>query len=685
VNTNGTPSPSIGAGRQPAARALLGWLDDQRAPKLCLVAGASGSGRSHLLSWLATARPRSGPATGGRVHTALDAAGLSVRGATWRLGRLLMLATRTPAALAAELAQATEPLVIAVTDLHRAETPDVIVRELLVPLLSLPRTRLLVEVPSGPEPEFTAALTAAAPGPAVLNLDEDRWTDRHRFATWCAKRSAQNVYPNPGLALLTASVRGSGHEGTSGGDICQAWWDALPADLRPVVAALTASPQPLTKRQWAALPGATDQSCVDRAVALLPPEPGGTTWSLRPVGLAGIAAQACPRPTPAETMTALLRHLPRTTGGGIDSATADPELLDLFARHAVRAGSGAQLLADAPLLVRAAPATAAFALDSVPEEVRESALGQAWDQAGPALTALGGPAGRAAALQLYLTDRDPGVRQLLSTVAGKAPHIVWTRWSPAAAMTLGQGPYAETLLTLGSDGQIHEICLADGWAVGRPRPFRSTLPVAFSCTMDGDLLALGRGGHLRVVPPAGDLPEQVSFPARVAGIIAKTFGDTLTALAPLYVYPPSPGLGVGDTSGHVHWFRTFDQGIRSPEALHQGPVTAVAVTSLAAERELLLLSGGSDGRVRAWIRGREPLPSPVEARPCPVTAIAAADTPQGLLFVTAWTDGFVRVGRLNGADAATDLQLGSPVRSAAVIQDGRVVLATDDGLLCLRL
>lgn len=88
--------------------------------------------------------------------------------------------------------------------------------------------------------------------------------------------------------------------------------------------------------------------------------------------------------------------------------------------------------------------------------------------------------------------------------------------------------------------------------------------------------------------------------------------------------------------------------------------------------------------MRAWVPGREPLPRPVEARACPVTAVAAAETPQGLLFVTAWTDGLVRVGHLAGAGTARDLQLGSPGRSAAVLRDGRVLLATDEGLLCLR-
>ncbi|MDV9192035.1 hypothetical protein R6L23_28165, partial [Streptomyces sp. SR27] len=57
-----TPSPAWD-GRRPVtgteaeATALLGWLTDPEAPRLCLVTGAPGSGKTALLGWLARHGP----------------------------------------------------------------------------------------------------------------------------------------------------------------------------------------------------------------------------------------------------------------------------------------------------------------------------------------------------------------------------------------------------------------------------------------------------------------------------------------------------------------------------------------------------------------------------------------------------------------------------------------------------
>ncbi|GAA0661428.1 hypothetical protein GCM10010193_10640 [Kitasatospora atroaurantiaca] len=191
--------PPLRAGRRPAGAALLGWLDDERAPRLCRVSGARGAGKSHLLAWLVRAGTAPGTPTSHRVHTVLPAAGVTVRGAVWMLGRRYGVVARSPRELLAALAEDERRTVICVPELGRAVQPARLVSELLDPLLELPHVRLLVEASTG-SPEAEAF--RAVPSPAVLDLDEPQWTDRDRFASWCAEQGADAyAYPSPGLAL----------------------------------------------------------------------------------------------------------------------------------------------------------------------------------------------------------------------------------------------------------------------------------------------------------------------------------------------------------------------------------------------------------------------------------------------------------------------------------------------------
>ncbi|WP_035841500.1 WD40 repeat domain-containing protein [Kitasatospora azatica] len=660
--------PPLTAGRRPAGSALLGWLDDPHAPRLCLVTGVSGSGRSHLLRWLATACPPTAPRPNRRVHVVLDAAGLSLRGATWQLGRAFARATRTPAALLAELARLPEPPVIAVTDLQRAADVAGIANDLLGRLLTLPRLRLLVEGVAVP----------GVPEPAVLDLDDPQWTDPQRFAAWCATLGArpEEVYPSPGLALLAARTTGA----APGADVCQAWWEAVPEELRPAVHALAAADRPLTQRQWAALPGAGDEDTVRRAAALLPAQPGESGWRLCPERLGALVAASGPVPGPAELAAALTRQLPQAPDGALDFATADPELVQLLAEFTLSAGSSSDLLTNSRLLLRATPATIGRVLDEAPAEVLATLTGRAWDLAGPAITAVPDPGSRANVLRLHLLAEQPAPQ------ADTPWQLVWARWSPLLGMTLGQGPYEDRLLVLEPDGRLRELDRADGREVDLPRFLPevsgAAAPDCVTCTRGGDLVLLGPAGAFRLVPP----PSVGSYrhPAQVATWIAKTFGATLTVLAPPYG-ESTPGLASGDTAGYLHWFRTDGSDLPSPEPLHQGPVSALAIASVAANEDLLLASGGLDGQVRIWARGRQPLATPADARATPVSAIAMADTPHGPLLVAAWADGFVRLRRLTQEHPVADLLLGSPVRFAAVDRLGRIFLATEDGILGLRL
>ncbi|MER5865559.1 hypothetical protein [Kitasatospora sp. NPDC002040] len=282
--------PPLRAGRRPAGQALLGWLDDTRAPALCRVAGSSGSGRTHLLDWLAAAAPADHPRTARRVHAVLPVRGTTPDSAANLLARRLGGFARNPAELLAAL-QDGQPRTVVVTGLDPVGgLPDRsrrIAAELLVPLLGLPGLRLAVESADGTA--ATGLLTAAVPGAAVLDLDDPRWTDPDAFAAWCARlpgTPAAALFPSPGLALLASRVGGgvvvdpAAAAADRAAAVCAAWWEALPAELRPAVRALAVADRAVPAGTWAELPGAGGAEAVARAGALLPPGFDGETWEL---------------------------------------------------------------------------------------------------------------------------------------------------------------------------------------------------------------------------------------------------------------------------------------------------------------------------------------------------------------------------------------------------------------------
>ncbi|WP_371480456.1 hypothetical protein [Kitasatospora sp. NBC_00315] len=203
MTEEGQRIPPLRAGRRPAGLALLGWLADERAPRLCRVSGGPGSGKSHLLGWLEAACAGERAPAGRRLRVVLPAAGHSPRSALWSIAAQLGLVAGTVSELLAVLAGDPRPVVLCVPGLNRAADPARLVERLLQPLLELPQVRMVVEAPTG-SPEATAF--AAGPGPAadqaVLELDDPRWTDRERFGRWClAVGGDDETYPNPGAAL----------------------------------------------------------------------------------------------------------------------------------------------------------------------------------------------------------------------------------------------------------------------------------------------------------------------------------------------------------------------------------------------------------------------------------------------------------------------------------------------------
>ncbi|MEU8761712.1 PQQ-binding-like beta-propeller repeat protein [Streptomyces sp. NPDC048659] len=133
--------PSVRAER-PGAAALLGWLTDPEAPRLCLVTEAPG-----LLDWLAGQTPR---AAGRRRTTRalVPLTGQSALGAAWAIASHLGVVAASPADLVHVLAT-TEPgrtprTILLLPALHEAAEPTRIA-ELLRDLATQGRIRIVVE------------------------------------------------------------------------------------------------------------------------------------------------------------------------------------------------------------------------------------------------------------------------------------------------------------------------------------------------------------------------------------------------------------------------------------------------------------------------------------------------------------------------------------------------------------
>lgn len=712
------PVPPLGAGRRPAGRALLDWLEDVRAPRVCRVAGSSGSGRTHLLTWLAAACPPDNRHPDRRIQAVLPADGLTVRSATWRLAALLGVSARTPDDLVAALRDGTERTLV-VTDLDRAgggllpDAPERIAADLLAPLSRIPWLRLVVECASGTP--AAAALHAADPRAAVLDLDDPAWTDRARFAAWCADLGgtpvdADPVYPSPGLAHLAARTPadpfaappaapsptdGNGNGGGAPADraaaLAGAWWQALPGEERAAVRALVDAGRPVTLDTWAVLPGAGGPDAVRRAAArLVPPAAEGpqALWRPAPRPLADHLAAVLPPTDHAGLVRPTAEAFPALADGRPDLAQADPGLLGVLLRHAVPAGFLDQLLTNPAVLVHGEPAAVTLAFEhayalapagGLPPAVVAPA--EAWDLAGPACTADPTAAGRAAVLHAHLAGRDPYAADLLAALSGQAWRAEW-------AWRAGGGRVRH--LAQGHGRHAGQLAVADGDALrfldprtGLPAAGPGPLPLpggrhaGLLVADDGTVVLLGRDGAVTDLPgstpPGGrgalataldELTRETSH-----GLTAVCFADG----------PDGQVVATGDDDGSVVHTRTAG-GRRVRRRPHVGPVTAVRL--VATGGGLLQVSGGADGTVWHWYHSADN-PVRVDERPHPVTAVACADTPTGLLTATAWADGLVRVRRHAGADPV-DLNLGRPVHGLVATPDGRVHVALPEAVLAVR-
>ncbi|MEU2263615.1 hypothetical protein ABZ557_25825 [Streptomyces sp. NPDC019645] len=166
------------AGREPAGAAILGWLRDPHAPRVCVISGDEDCGKSMFLAWLVEQATQPNVRVERRVHGLVPLAGHSALTASWLLAEQLGSAARTPGDLIAAMAADRRRTVIVLPDLHHSAAPEAI-EGLIRALARLEHVRLIVETR-----EISAELSALAP--AVMDLGAAQWRDEKRYAVWAA-------------------------------------------------------------------------------------------------------------------------------------------------------------------------------------------------------------------------------------------------------------------------------------------------------------------------------------------------------------------------------------------------------------------------------------------------------------------------------------------------------------------
>ncbi|MGQ4731545.1 ATP-binding protein [Streptomyces sp. Ju416(a)] len=197
-----------GAGREPAASALLGWLTDERSPHLCVLTGPAGVGKSHLLAWLVEYGASSADTTNRRVHAVAPLAGTGLRGAAWLLADHLGLAARAPAELIAAIERDGRHTVLVLCDLHLSHAPEAVLEQLVRPLQQLGHVKLVIESRTGAP--CTEQLFEQTRNSAVMDLMDSRWTTPEGFSRWALTTDpaadAERCYPLPGPVVRSAQV-----------------------------------------------------------------------------------------------------------------------------------------------------------------------------------------------------------------------------------------------------------------------------------------------------------------------------------------------------------------------------------------------------------------------------------------------------------------------------------------------
>ncbi|MFF9012309.1 WD40 repeat domain-containing protein [Streptomyces sp. NPDC014870] len=158
------------AGTEAEAAALLGWLTDPDAPRLCLVVGGPRRGKSALLGWLAAHGTRAGARRRRAARELIPLAGQCALGAAWTVANRIGVVARTPGELVQAVATTeARRAALVLPDLHAAAEPEAIA-ELVAELAASGRVRLVVETCKG-TPSYD--LLVAKGRVTVVDLDTD--------------------------------------------------------------------------------------------------------------------------------------------------------------------------------------------------------------------------------------------------------------------------------------------------------------------------------------------------------------------------------------------------------------------------------------------------------------------------------------------------------------------------------
>ncbi|UED87372.1 WD40 repeat domain-containing protein [Streptomyces profundus] len=681
--------PSLGAGRGVAGRALLGWAGRGDAPRLCVVGGARGAGKSHLLAWFAA---HGAGHAAVRVNAVVPAAGLTPTAVLWELARQLDWDARTLPELLARAAGDRRPLLIGFADLHRAEAREHrtgfrLVPELVEPLLRQPWVRVVAEVGSVAASEFSREAT-------VIDLDDPRFTDPEGYADWYAGLApggpppvpADVPYPHPVLGRLAAGLSAAPAAG-EGIDraIPGAWWESQDGAVRRGLGTLARLRGRVDLEVWRAVHAAAHREDADVSAA-------AGVLGAGPFHLASPAlVERALAETELDVFDALLSLVPTNARGIANWADAPRYVRDHIAGHAATEDAAARLLSDPGFLVHGSVSDIAGLLDR-PGLPAPPALRAVWRAVGPALALAGeGLAERAAILHAGALARAPRLAGLLAPAA--EGHPVLARWSRVRRrVTVASGPakgerWPGAVRALALDvpsadapprlvaadplGQLRRLDVATGAPEGRI-VHDARAPVAGLVALGGGAWAvLSDGGTVRLVGSGGEAPTPVPFDVLNAGqrAVSCLGGD-----------PAGRLLVCGDESGRV---TVYERGARQWSVrLAEVPVTAVDCLRLGNGR-VLVVGAVADGRVLLWGPPEAPSSVPLLGRASVPMALVAAHTSLGAVVAVSWANGLVELLGLPG-DGALSFRPHHEVTALALSFDGLLVGAGDDAVTAWR-
>jgi hypothetical protein len=581
--TAGTTTPDIASWpplddhERAAGRQLLDWAADESGagPRLCLVRGAAGSGKSRLLAWF-LAGSAGHPAT--TVHATVLAEGLTAESFAWAAGRQLGYGPLAPARLLDRMSRDERPVLLLVADLHRAgagpgdlpaAAPATLVAELLEPLLSLPHVRAVVEVgESGLLPADDAETIDVGDG-ATARPD----TDRPMFADLVATvphtaddRPDWALAPTPVLRHILDAALCADDEGAAVRDLLSDPGFLVHGSVPALSAVLADQRIPVPgqlRRVWrraaSALTAQDDDSTGRAAVlhAAAVDTDASLTEFLRPLAQRHWWSAVWARPDLPATALALLPG----AGGGLMAADVTGRL------RTYDLGTGAQTGVH--------PASGAAFVRPGSVAPRDARSGLLLDD-------------RADALLPWAPEDDP-------TAAIVLGHIAEHHGSQALAeqdariTALGSGPESPYAVVGDGSGALHLWSLTEYQDTPRSRPVHEGPVTAVACLHLTDkgltlVFSAGLDGSVRLWETSAEpMPEPV-----------ERRGSRPTALAAADT-SVGPVLAVAWSHGELHLWHVLSGRMRTLPLLHS--CAALALTS-----EGLLVVGDPKGLYAVRLR-----------------------------------------------------------------------------------